>query len=129
MEAATQELLARPLAEAEFLCVDVETNGAPGEDCEVTEVATVLVGGGALPDAETCARVFCALFPRLCANAPTVADALALFARRRGRRGRRRPPGRLDAAAGPPPGLDFSGLPPGPGVYVFRDTAGHPLYV
>ncbi|MGO9820712.1 MAG: PolC-type DNA polymerase III, partial [Solirubrobacteraceae bacterium] len=30
----------------------------------------------ALPDAETCARVLCALLPRLCANASTVADAL-----------------------------------------------------
>src|SRR3954452_2272000 len=30
----------------------------------------------ALPDAETCARVFCALFARLCANAATVAEAL-----------------------------------------------------
>src|SRR5437763_16746889 len=50
MQAATQELLARPLAEAEFLCVDVETNGAPGEDCEVTEVGAVLVGGGELHD-------------------------------------------------------------------------------
>ena len=32
----------------------------------------------ALADAETCARVLCALFPRLCANAVTIADALAL---------------------------------------------------
>ena len=31
----------------------------------------------ALPDALTCARVLCALFPRLCAVAPTVADAVA----------------------------------------------------
>ena len=38
----------------------------------------------ALADAETCARVLCALFPRLCANAMTVADALALLARPRG---------------------------------------------
>ena len=30
-------------------------------------------------DAETCARVFCALFPRLCANAATIGDALALL--------------------------------------------------
>src|SRR4051794_2383955 len=37
----------------------------------------------ALPDALTCARVFCALFPRLCANAPTVGDALALLSPRR----------------------------------------------
>ena len=33
----------------------------------------------ALPDARTCARVFCALFGRLCANAPTVGDAIALL--------------------------------------------------
>ena len=39
----------------------------------------------ALPDAETCARVFCALFPRLCANAPTVGDAQALLSPRRRR--------------------------------------------
>ena len=50
----------------------------------------------ALADAETCARVFCALFPRLCAHAPTVADALALLrpsrpSRRRARADRRRP--------------------------------------
>ena len=35
----------------------------------------------ALPDAETCARVFCALFARLCANAATVGDALAALRR------------------------------------------------
>ncbi|HJP64958.1 MAG TPA: carbamoyl-phosphate synthase large subunit, partial [Actinomycetota bacterium] len=32
----------------------------------------------ALPDAETCARVFCALFGRLCAAATTVEEALAV---------------------------------------------------
>ena len=32
----------------------------------------------ALADAETCARVLCALFPRLCANALTIADAVAI---------------------------------------------------
>ncbi len=37
----------------------------------------------ALADAETCARVLCALFPRLCANAASVADALALISPRR----------------------------------------------
>ena len=42
----------------------------------------------ALPDALTCARVFCALFPKLCANAPTVGDALDLLAPRRGSRRR-----------------------------------------
>src|SRR5204862_2281363 len=33
---------------AEYVCVDTETNGAPGDDCELTEVGTVLVGGGEL---------------------------------------------------------------------------------
>src|SRR5579859_7233392 len=37
----------------------------------------------ALADARTCARVLCALFPRLCAHAVTVADALALQRPRR----------------------------------------------
>src|SRR5436305_9311841 len=36
------------LATTEFLCVDCETNGLPGEDCELTEVGAVLVGGGEL---------------------------------------------------------------------------------
>ena len=36
----------------------------------------VEVAHRALADAETCGRVLCALFPRLCANAGTVADAL-----------------------------------------------------
>src|SRR3954469_16355566 len=192
-------MLESPLASAEFLAVDTETNGLPGDRCELTEVGAVLVGGGelhdewgslvgvaaplgrgiqrftgisqamvdaapppeavlpafaaqlrgrvlaahnarfdtrvlqqafaraaldwpdppvlctvalarrfaplqrrrglsalaaalgieveqahrALPDARTCARVFCALFGRLCANAPTVGDALALLGRRR----------------------------------------------
>ena len=31
----------------------------------------------ALPDAETCARMLCALFPRLCAHATTIREALA----------------------------------------------------
>jgi DNA polymerase-3 subunit epsilon len=234
-----------PLATAEFLAVDVETNGAPGEDCELTEVGAVLVGGGelherfeslvrvtrplsrgiqrftgitqemvadaapparvlpelarrisgrilvahsaafdrrvlrqafdragldwpdppvlctvalarrfaplvrqrkltalaaslgidveishrALADAETCARVFCALFGRLCASAATVGEAVALLAPRRRRRTRRGPPpGRL-AGDSVPAGLDLSNLPSAPGVYVFRDAAGRPLYV
>ena len=196
------ELLDHPLASAEFLVVDTETNGLGGEQCELTEVGTVLVGGGelhdrwsslvrtsmplrrgiqrftgitqamvdgapdleevlpqlaarmsgrvlvahnapfdrrvlrqafervglvwpsppvlctaalaravlplqrerkltkladalaievelahrALADAETCARVLCALFPRLCANATTVAEAVSLLGPRRPRR-------------------------------------------
>ena len=52
---------------------------------EVTEVHR------ALPDALTCARVLCALFPRLCANAATVGEALeALKTRRRAAQDRAR---------------------------------------
>src|SRR5919202_5028314 len=35
---------------AEFLAVDVETNGRAGDDCELTDVGEVLVGGGELHD-------------------------------------------------------------------------------
>src|SRR5687768_17388561 len=43
----------------------------------------------ALPDAETCARVFCALFPRLSAHAGTIGEAVALLGPRRGGAARR----------------------------------------
>jgi DNA polymerase-3 subunit epsilon len=36
------------LASSEFLVVDTETNGRAGEECELTEVVAVLVGGGEL---------------------------------------------------------------------------------
>jgi DNA polymerase-3 subunit epsilon len=238
------ELLAQPLATAEFVAVDTETNGLARERCELTEVGAVLVGGGelhdrwsslvgvsaplspgiqrftgisqamvdvapppeavlpelarrlrgrvliahsarfdqgvlrqafsraaldwpappvlctvalarrfaplqrrrglraladalgievavthrALPDAETCARVFCALFGRLCANAATIADAVALLSARRG--GPRRPArGAAGAARSPDRRPDLSSLPRDPGVYIFRDADGHPLYV
>jgi len=238
--------LVLPLRTQEFLVVDTETNGRPGEDCELTEVGAVLVGGGelhdrwetlcavraplsrgiqrltgitqgmvdeapaaettlpefaellqgrvlvahsaafdrrvlaqafaraglawpdppslctvamarrlhplarqrklpllaaslgievevshrALADAETCARVFCALFPKLCAHAATVDDARALLGPARPRRVRA---GRTDG------GRSLQGtrkrapstahLPDAPGVYVFRNDAGQPLYV
>jgi len=96
----------------------------------------------ALADAETCARVLCALLPRLCANASTIADALALLRRGRPRR-RRATNGGLPAAAGIRadgglaaargetglPEVDFAQLPRDPGVYLFRDSAGQTLYV
>ena len=80
----------------------------------------------ALADAETCARVLCALFPRLCANALTIADAIALTKPRR-----RRAVGRkYKVSAGTmPPQLDFADLPQDPGVYLFRDDTGRVLYV
>jgi len=243
------ELLCAPIATAEFLVLDTETNGLGGEACEMTEVGAVLVGGGelhdrwsslvrtsaplrrgiqrftgitqamvdgapslesvlpplaellcgrvmvahnaafdrrvlrqafariglewpdppvictaalaramlplqrerrltvladalgievrqahrALADAETCARVLCALFPRLCANASTVADALKAVAPRR--RARRRPAVRASGgqfaadAAADAPRPDFAELPRDPGVYLFRDESGRVLYV
>jgi DNA polymerase III subunit epsilon len=234
------QLLDRPLAPAEFLAVDTETNGLGGDLCELTEVGAVLVGGGelhetfdslvsverplsrgiqrftgitqgmvdaapapdevlpdvaellegrvlvahnarfdrgvleqafervglewpkppvlctvqlarrfaplarrrtlapladslgievrevhrALPDALTCARVFCALFPRLCANAASIGDAVDLLRSRR--RARKTEPGeRIPPSERP----DLSTLPDDPGVYVFRDERGRPLYV
>jgi len=232
-------MLELPLATAEFIAVDTETNGLGGERCELTEVGAVLVGGGelheewgslvgvaqplgryiqrftgisqemvdkapdpedvlprlaaqlrgrvlvahnarfdvrvlrqafaraalewpnppvictvqvarrflplqprrglatlagalgieldevhrALPDARTCARVFCALFGRLAANAPTIGDAIALLG---ARKVRSRPP-KVKRPRGERPHL--AGLPHEPGVYIFRDADGRPLYV
>jgi DNA polymerase-3 subunit epsilon len=238
------ELLQTPIATAEFMVIDTETNGLSGDGCEMTEVGAVLVGGGelhdrwsslcatsvplkrgiqrftgitqamvddapsledvlpavnarlrgrilvahnapfdrrvlrqafarigldwpdppvictaqlartllplqpkrglgvladalgidvelahrALADAETCARVLCALFPRLCANAGTVADALSLLSPRRpGKRTPRRS-GPLSRVTEPPP-VDFDALPKDPGVYIFRDDRGRVLYL
>jgi DNA polymerase III subunit epsilon len=78
----------------------------------------------ALPDALTCARVFCALFPKLCANAVTVGEAIDLLRTRR--RARKTEPGE---AIPPDQRPDLSTLPDDPGVYVFRDERGRPLYV
>jgi DNA polymerase-3 subunit epsilon len=82
----------------------------------------------ALVDAETCAQVLCALFPRLCANATTVADAVALLKPRRPRRPKPPKNPRL-ATRAQLPELDFKKLPRDPGVYLFRDDAGETLYV
>jgi DNA polymerase III subunit epsilon len=91
----------------------------------------------ALADAVTCAGVLCALFPRLCANAITIGDAVALLAPRRRRIAGRRD-GTLATAgrwngtsetAGRLPELDFKSLPRDPGVYLFRDGSGGTLYV
>src|SRR5215217_897924 len=235
-------LLAQPLAAAEFLALDTETNGLARERCELTEVGAVLVGGGelhdrwsslvgvgeplgrgiqrftwitqamvdeapppeavlpelakllrgrvlvahnaafdtrvlkqafaraaldwpdppvlctvalarrfaplqrrrglasladalgievgethrALPDAETCARVLCSLLPRLGAAAFTIGDALAAVRPKPGSGRRRRAPGAKRSRDERP---DLSKLPKDPGVYIFRDADGHPLYV
>jgi DNA polymerase III subunit epsilon len=239
------ELLESPIASAEFLVVDTETNGLAGDSCELTEVGSVLVGGGelhdrfsslvrtnmplrrgiqrftgitqqmvddappldsvipqlnerlenrvlvahnapfdrrvlrqafarcgipwpdppvlctaalaratmplqrerrlialadalgidvhaahrALPDAETCARVLCALFPRLCANAVTVAEALAQLKPRRPRRPRPRRTILTGGVRDQRPQVEFDKLPRDPGVYLFRDATGQTLYV
>ncbi|MHB1570174.1 MAG: exonuclease domain-containing protein, partial [Solirubrobacteraceae bacterium] len=92
----------------------------------------------ALADAETCGRVLCALFPRLCAHAATVGDAVALLAPRRGRK--RSGSGRAERAANTAGGEragagqrvaepSFHELPRDPGVYLFRDQSGRVLYV
>lgn len=101
----------------------------------------------ALADAETCGRVFCALLPRLAAHAPTVGDAIALLRparapRRRaaatdgGRHGaRRRRAGTALGGEEPVREAALDGLagarelPDEPGVYIFRNAGGQPLYV
>ena len=77
----------------------------------------------ALVDAETCGRVFCALFSRLCARAATVEEAVALLTPRARRP---RAPGRRRAPEERP---DLGALPDDPGVYVFRNLRGRALYV
>ena len=90
----------------------------------------------ALADAETCARVFCALFPKLCAHAVTLRDAIALCASTRAGRGGRRRRIRAGSTDGVQrtrgvrrrlPALE--GLPDEPGVYVVRNAEGQALYV
>jgi DNA polymerase-3 subunit epsilon len=90
----------------------------------------VTVTHRALADAETCGRIFCALLPRLARDAATVGEAVALLGPRR-RRAPRRPRERIaaDGRTVMPEGLDFTTLPTGPGVYVYRDGLGRPLYV
>ncbi|HWH43880.1 MAG TPA: exonuclease domain-containing protein [Thermoleophilaceae bacterium] len=78
----------------------------------------------ALADAETCARIFCALQPKLCAHAVTVGDALGLLSARR-RRGTSAAPASRPRGDRP----DLRSLPADPGVYIFRDERGRPLYV
>ncbi len=84
----------------------------------------------ALADAETCARVFCALLPRLCAHATTLEEAGELLKPAR--------PARVRAGATDGGrslrgvrrrALDTSHLPREPGIYVFRNAVGQPLYV
>jgi DNA polymerase III subunit epsilon len=84
----------------------------------------------ALADAETCARILCALFPRLCAHAGTIAEALAMLRpRRRARAGGTQARRQYAMSHRLLPQLEFGELPSDPGVYVFRDGDGVALYV
>src|SRR3954471_84606 len=78
----------------------------------------------ALPDATTCAQILCALLPRMCAAAPTVEEAVEYLQPRR--RGGSDILARKIAKEERP---DLSKLPSDPGVYIFRNDAGQPLYV
>lgn len=96
----------------------------------------VAVSHRALPDAETCARILCALFPRLCANSTTVEQAVGLLSSRRRRRRQTRggaegaiARSEVRSTARQTPSIDFAQLPRDPGVYLFRDDAGRTLYV
>ena len=86
---------------------------------EVTEVHR------ALPDALTCARVFCALFPRVCAQRRERGRRARPARGRAAGRARREPAERIPPSERP----DLSTLPDDPGVYIFRDERGRPLYV
>ncbi|HTN25935.1 MAG TPA: exonuclease domain-containing protein [Solirubrobacteraceae bacterium] len=83
----------------------------------------------ALADAETCARVFCALFGRLCAHAATVADALVALRPVRPQRRRPRATRTLAGGATKRGAPSTAGLPDEPGVYLMRNAAGQVLYV
>ena len=89
----------------------------------------VEVAHRALADAETTARVLCALLPRLVVHAGTVGDAVELL-KAAARRPRRPRAGRTIARQGRADHrVDVSGLPDEPGVYLFRNAGGQVLYI
>src|SRR3954454_16358354 len=90
----------------------------------------VEVSHRALADAETCARVFCALFPRLCAHAVTLREALALLRPIRPRRARAVATDGIARTRGVRRRLPaLEPLTDDPGVYVVRNAAGQVIYV
>jgi DNA polymerase-3 subunit epsilon len=85
----------------------------------------------ALADAETCARVFCALFARLCANVSTIREALEVL---RPTRPKRLRAASTDGGASRVRGArrrkpDLASLSDDPGVYIIRNAEGQVLYV
>lgn len=85
----------------------------------------------ALPDAETCARVLCALLPRLVASVETVGEAVALLRPSRSRPRKIRAGRTVGALPGHEPAqpAGMKELPEEPGIYIVRNAAGQPLYV
>src|SRR6478752_2403058 len=141
---ALESMLELPLATAEFIAVDTETNGLGGERCELTEVGAVLVGGGELHEewgslvgvAQPLGRYiqrFTGISQEMVDKAPDPEDVLPrLAAQLRGRvlgarKVRARPATVPRRPRGERPYL--AALPHEPGVYVFRDADGKPLYV
>ena len=84
-------LLEQPVAGAEYLAVDTETNGLGGDLCEMTEVGAVLVGGGELHETLRVARA---------RGAPAVARDPALHRHHPGHGGRCPAAGRGAAGGG-----------------------------
>src|SRR5438876_464050 len=133
-------LLDEELRAAEFVAVDVETNGRAGEDCEITEVGAVLVGGGELHDElESLVRVerplsrgieiFTGITQPMVDAAPPAREALEPLARLLAGRALVAHSASFARRVPPEKRPDLSGLPDDPGVYVFRDERGRPLYV
>jgi DNA polymerase-3 subunit epsilon len=87
----------------------------------------------ALADAETTARVLCALMPKLAAHAVTVGDAIAAL--RPTKPARRTRAGSTDGGRHAArrrrqtPRPDLTDVPDEPGVYIFRNAEGQVLYV
>src|ERR671916_713931 len=129
------DLLTQPLASAEFLALDTETNGLARERCELTEVGAVLIGGGELHDrwsslvgvSEPLGRGiqrFTGITQAMVDEAPPPAHVLPQLAEQL--------EGRIlvaHSARGRDDRPDLSSLPKDPGVYIFRDADGRPLYV
>src|SRR5204862_207558 len=121
--APTAPLLDAPVASAEFLAVDTETNGLARERCELTEVGAVLVGGGETHDRWSSLvgvsqplgrgiQRFTGITQAMVEAAPPPEEVLPEVASRLSER----------VLVAPSPPKD-------PGVYIFRDADGMPLYV
>src|SRR5918997_8161 len=129
-----------PLLTAEFLAVDTETNGLAKDLCELTEVGAVLVGGGELHErwsslvgvSQPLSRGiqrFTGISQAMVDAAPPPEQVLPDLARQLRGRVLVAHNARFDARV-LQQAFDRAALEwPDPGVYVFRDADGRPLYV